>query len=474
MGRYTCEKETPGFMTLAPCEQYALDAAPEAARQEMESALAATTAAQARAVFARRLGMYRRVEENRDPFTFLHLHECGGHLRPLFALWRLEKDESIIQNALKVSILRRQWAAANLFRNYPDCNEVHHDPETFLYFQIPLLDITGEAGLTKSITDVADMAGNWAEGVPAWYDWETHGFRSTRLGSRRVEAEWPHDYQEANHFRIISIALAAYRHARQDRYLELAVDYADRWRRHIAQCRAAGEPVVMQILPPGATAVEMGHGGALLKQPEPGQYMTFYTRVASNTAYDVIQGLQDVARLSGENRFLDAAGEALAQFRENRDPATGRWPHSWSGGEWRTSSNGGKPPLAGDSNTFLARAALRQAALRPEDAGLRDDLAQWAESALQGREPFEFAMNGLLFAGWAVTGREDFLAAGYRRLAAGMALTFSHPEYHICGATTRPGYGLHVEWPLTLEAGYVDNGTRGSWPLRWPFELGKR
>jgi len=461
-------------MPLAPCEQAALDAAPDDARPDAQAALNAASADQAREVFMRRLEVYRRVEEARDPGSYIHLHECGGHLRPLLALWRLTKDDSILQHAIKVSILRRKWAQENLFRNYPDCNEVHHDPETFLYFQIPLLDITGEAGLMKSITDVADMAGDWAEGVPAWYDWETHGFRSTQLGSRRVEAQWPHDYQEANHFRIISIVLAAYRHARQDRYLELAVDYADRWRRHIAQCRKASQPVVMQILPPGAEAVEMGHGGALLKQPEPGQYMTFYTRVASNTAYDVIQGLQDVYRLSGQERFLDAAGEVLAQFRENRDRATGRWPHSWSGDEWRAGPPAGRVSFAGDSNAFLARVALRQAALRPEDSGLREDLAAWAETALQGGESFEFAMNGLLFVGWAVTGREEFLAAGYRRLAAGMALTFSDPEYHICGARTRPGYGLHVEWPLTLEAGSVDNGTRGSWPLRWPFEMGKR
>ena len=49
-----------------------------------------------------------------------------------------------------------------------------------------------------SVEDFAHHLGNWVDGVPDWYDWKTHNFRSTWLGTREIRGFQPYDYQEAS------------------------------------------------------------------------------------------------------------------------------------------------------------------------------------------------------------------------------------------------------------------------------------
>ena len=142
----------------------------------------------------------------------------------------------------------------------PDFEIASHEPETFLYLQAPFMHLTGDPKAVSSVEDFAHHVGNWAEGVPEWYDWETHGFRSTWLGTREVRNVPPFDYQEANHFRFTASGLAAYVGTGDARYLEVAEDYADRWCTHIETYAARGEPIPCSILPEGARRQEMGYG----------------------------------------------------------------------------------------------------------------------------------------------------------------------------------------------------------------------
>ena len=66
------------------------------------------------------------------------------------------------------------------------------------------------------------------------------------------------------------------------------------------------------------------------------------------------------------------------------------------------------------------------------------------------------------------TGREAFRTAAYRRVAAGLAATADDGVYHVCGCTSRAGYGMFAEAPILWEQGLVEGGVRGSWSLAWP------
>jgi len=439
----------------------------DGARRDIEAVLAA---ADASAAFRSWMDRYAAAELARSCDGIIDAHEFGGHLRPLFARILVESDDTFIAHCFDLFRIRRRWSMQHLHHGYCDGHEVHHQPETFLYFQIPLLDLTGDAEVLESVEDVASVAGNWADGVPDWYDWGQHGFRSTWLGSREVHASHPDDYQEANHWRIISIVLAAHRQdAGGGRYLELARDYAARWVAHIEQCIDAGRTINMQILPVGGTLVEMGHAGVRRDAVPAGVYQVFYRLTAANTAYDVGQGLQDVCRLTGDERCLDAAAAVLRQYREHIDPRTGRWPVLCSQGQWDsglTLQPGRLPVVHGSS--LLARLALRQYVLQPDPA-LRRDVLQWADAAMAGDEASDAAASDLLLTAFMLSGDERYRAEACRRLTSGLIAVFGNADrYHCCSGTSREGYGARLDMPWLVAAGLVEGGTRGSWPFGAP------
>lgn len=445
-------------------ERTLLNSVGDGARLNVESVLSTGSA---RETFLHWMDRYAAAELARPCEDIVDAHEFGGHLRPLFARQQARPDSAFLSHCLGLFRLRRAWAKEHLHHGYCDGHEVHHQPETFLYFQIPLLDCTGDAEVLASIEDVASMAGNWAEGIPEWYDWKRHGFRSTWLGSREVHASHPDDYQEANHWRVISIVLAAHRHgAGGGRYLELACDYAERWIAHITQCVDAGETINMQILPAGGTLVEMGHAGVRKEAIPTGVYQVFYRLTAANTAYDVGQGLQDVYRLTGDDRCLDAAAAILRQYREHLDPRTGRWPVCCSQGRWGLglALKPDQMPV-GHGSSLLARLALRQLALQ-SDATLQQDLLRWADAAMVGDEALDGGTADLLLCAFIASGNERYRMEGIRRLTAGLAAVFGNADhYHCCSTNNREGYGYHLDLPWLTEAGLVESGTRGSWPF---------
>ena len=453
-------------MTKA-CEEALLKGIGPEVRPKVEEALAAKSLEEAKKLFDARLADYAEAELARPCDDFLTNHEFGGHLRPLFALHRRKHDGAFLDRCMELFRARRQWVTQNRYHGYGDCEEVHHEPETFSFFQIPLLNATGDSEVLSAIEDVAEHMGNWVQGTPDWYDWQEHGFRSTWMGTREVKAHHPFDYQEADHWQLISMALAVYRHGAGQRYLDLALDYANRWAKHIEQCTEGGRPIPMQILPDGAVAEEMGYAGRIAESPPPGHYQVFYFRVAPNTTHNVVKGLQDVFRLTGEARLLDAAGLALSQCREHRDRQSGRWAFLLRRDRWMTQDERfreGLDALVAWSGGVV-RGVLRQLALRP-DPELRRDLVAWAEAVLVGDDPVDVGMVPLLFGAFTLTRREEFLAEGYRCLCAGMAATYPETRYHCSNPTTRVGYGSSIETALSCDQGLAPDSAYGSWDLR--------
>ena len=438
----------------------------ETAQARVRDVITHQTSPSAKNAFEQWMDRFRETELARPYRDLVGNHEFGGHLRPLFVRHHLTSDGDFIEHCKKLFAMRRQWVHDNLYHGYCDSHEVHHEPETFLFFQIPLLDLTGDPEILEAINEVAEMTGNWAPGVPEWYDWDRHEFRSTWLGSRNVRDRHPYNYQEANHWRIIAIALTAHRHGKgSGKYLDLAQDYAYRWLRHIHHCVEQGGPITMHILPEHARVVEMGRASAQAENLPDNVYRIFFNTVSTNTTYDLGRGLQDVYRLAGDERLLDAVDVIIDQFRHNAEPETGRWALKCISNEWITRpKNRHEGPPVGHAAVPLMRLVLRQESLRP-NSERRRDLIRWAQAVLPGNDPSDAGTAELLFTAFAFSGDDRFLTEGYRRITAALASVFDVERYHCCATRTRSGIGFLLESPLLAEAKLAEPGTRGSWPF---------
>jgi len=413
---------------------------------------------------------YVAAEMARPADHIISCHEAGGNWRIAFPHLAVRYEPGVVEHLGKVLAARRAFTDADYFHGYHDKHEVHHEIETFLYFQIPLLYLEADssAAALASIEDVAEHVGNWVEGVPPWYDWQTHGFRSTWLGTRVVRDYPPHDYQEANHFRIVDLCIAAYAAARKERYLSLAVDYAGRWCEHIETHHAAGQVIPCHILPAGAARTEMGRAGANRDET---RYQVFYSVAALNTAFDILGALMDLYRLTGTERYLRCYRLLLDQFFAHGQG--GRPAMAHEGGEWmvrRDRGPFGPGSAIGQWAAFPARLALKHDVVTGEER-YRRAVLDWARAVDEHREWADQCMTDVMIAAHYYTGDPAWL-----RRACEMALrTWAVCEDNMgdrdglatnCSAVTRYGSKFMMEQLYQPLLGGCDWGTRGSMPVR--------
>jgi hypothetical protein len=113
-------------------------------------------------------------------------HEAGGQWRIAFPHYESRGDPRLLKRFAETQIARKSWTDKHYIHGFPDCAEIHHEVETFLFFQIPLCysGYAGASPVKESILDVAHHVVNRLADVPAWYDWQKHGFVSVWLGTR--------------------------------------------------------------------------------------------------------------------------------------------------------------------------------------------------------------------------------------------------------------------------------------------------
>lgn len=394
-------------------------------------------------------------------------HEAGGAWRIAFSHRLVRPDPARDERMGQVMDARRAWARRAFFHGFPDEAEVHHEIETFTYFQCPLLHaaLPGMAIAGESAADVAEHVINDVSGVPDWYDWTTHGFTSVYLGTRSVRARPPFDYQEANHWRFIAVALAVHQISGRAAYLDLAVDYARRWSSHIERCLNDDQPVRCSILPETINDVgEMGYGGN--RAPDARGYRVFYSTVAANTAYDVFVGLTDTWRRTGERRFLEAARGMLDQFFDHPTdarPAThhraGQWTARAYGDEWSLDTALLQEPA------FLVRMATRHDAL-VDQPRYRAPILRWAHALDEATHACDFSACDVPAATSWYTGDNRWLARGLAMALRVLDLTDSDERADMCSKTNRYGGKFLLEGLYLPLAGVVDAGTRGGVPIR--------
>ena len=101
--------------------------------------------------------------------------------------------------------------------------EAHHGTEHFDVFLRALWRLDpDDAETARQFTDAAEHVGNWADGVPEWFDPETGLFRSMYLGTDAVWTGPGYDLNVPDHLRLVSMALLAHEMTDDFRYLDLA------------------------------------------------------------------------------------------------------------------------------------------------------------------------------------------------------------------------------------------------------------
>ena len=162
-------------------------------------------------VFLKWVDKYLNEELEKPIELNIDKHEAGGQFRVAFGHQLIRGRDDVFKYLEDMMAARKKYTNENQFHGYVDCHEIHHEIETYLYYQNALeqMNFPGRDVAITSILDVAEHTGNWVEGVPNWYNWDKHDFVSVYLGTKAVKDFPPHDYQEANHFRFLNMAAIA-------------------------------------------------------------------------------------------------------------------------------------------------------------------------------------------------------------------------------------------------------------------------
>jgi hypothetical protein len=393
-------------------------------------------------------------------------HEAGGQWRIGFSHYAARGDKRIVQRMAELMAARRKYTDGKFFHGFPDCQETHHEIETFIYFQDPLsyLKVEGSAAALDSIEDVAHHVGNWVKDVPAWYDWEKHGFVSTWLGTRAVRNFRPYDYQEANHWRHMGNVMAAFMGTGRECYLDVIKDYAETWCTHIEHLAATGEPIRCSILPASVTSAGEGYGR--YKDPDLQEYKVFYSTVASNTAYDVSGVLLDLYRVTGNERYLRCMEAMLDQFYANgRDK---RPAESYKEGKWNMLRLQDAPierRWASQDVVFIARMSVRHDMVTGLDT-YKQRILDWAGVIDEEANDYDTMVADLMTAAHYYSGEPMWLNRAYAMGLRGAAVAEADDHFHQCNSRSRQGSKFLFELLYQPMLGGCEQGTRGNIPVR--------
>lgn len=424
--------------------------------------------ANAQRLFLDMIDDYLDVEIKKDVSENIHTHEAGGQFRVAIGHQLVRAREDVFDYMRSIMLTRKKWADDNLYHGYVDCHEVHHEIENYIYFQNPLVyyNFPGHDTALDSILHVAHHVGNWEAGVPDWYNWDTHGFVSVYLGTRGVKDFAPHDYQEGNHFRFMSVCVLAYICTKEQRYLDLINDYCNRWCDHIEAYAAKGAPIPCQILPEAAETVEMSRAGVFTKS---NKYQIFYATVADNTMYDIAGGLLDAYSLTNNPRYLSACEAMMDQFYANGNGkrpamrfAEGQWQVLGPREDFDVTSYRG---YVSDC-VFLARLAVRHNMVTGS-LKYKDAILAWAKDIDEEANHCDQMMGGLFTAAHYFDGDPQWLTRAYLSALRVRAVTEPQDEFHQCNwSSSRQGTKFLMETLYQPIVGDGEFGTRGGIPLQ--------
>ena len=317
--------------------------------------------------------------------------------------------------------------------------DVHHGTEHFELFLGCLHRLRPDDGETVGqLIDAAEHVGNWVEGIPAWFDWDTGLFRGLHLGTQEIRPAEGAEFNLPDHFRCINISLLAWQATGEGRYLELARAHGGRW----ADAVLARDdlPVAIDAKGPryrlaekaeGAYRAFVGQVGRL--QPEVDRAENFLASGAVNALLALWQATEEVRYRQAAERLLDVLAGQLS------DPDAGAVADALRTYRRRTGDTrfdqkvlGAMQSLEPFSFRELSIEPTVQRQGRPSGIGKRADMPAWYEDGRARRHnPILLATAAEITDDEVLATRAMDLGRAYFRLAR---RAYPHGREHGCSA----------------------------------------
>jgi len=184
-----------------------------------------------------------------------------------------------------------------------------HGPENFSWFLAHLAHISKDPKYIAALEDYAEHLGNWSPEVPDWYNWEEHRFVSCHLGTKVVRAHAPYDYDSDTHIRAMTVAMNAYSLTGNQRYLDLVVNWMEKWADLIM--KAGPEGFRVKVYPVPDEQVE-------------GLYGEFGSLHTTTVEYQLGHMMLDIVRAGASRAFLEPVKKMIALGIDRHDWAMGQ------------------------------------------------------------------------------------------------------------------------------------------------------
>jgi hypothetical protein len=248
-------------------------------------------------------------------------HDEGTFTTAWCGYYALSGDSRVLDYMRHLRDEYLAYSEAHQVHSYDDWGEVHHQTEHTTIFLTRLwhLDVS-DAVTARAIEDAAHHAGNWVPGIPDWYDWENHRFKSWSMGTRLVQGYPPFDFNVPDHFKVIQMALSAYLAVGKQRYLDLCCDYSDMWVDRILTADEERPPVVLFNREMSRAEREQRYGE--FETPVIRMYAHLHDeaprarRVELHVAAASLEVFLDLYRLTGKEAYVDAVRVMLPPIIE--------------------------------------------------------------------------------------------------------------------------------------------------------------
>ena len=217
-------------------------------------------------------------------------------------------DERIIsfKNQLRDSFW--EHASTHLHHGYYKTGEPHHQTETYNDFLGPFTLLTEEGRSKNSaiLEDASHHLGNWVAGIPEWFDWSERRFLSWSIGTQKVSLEKEDTFETLEHFRFVLMALDTYTAGGDERYLEFAQVYSDRWLELILQDKSV----------PGALFPDAESERVYLEKRQRISGISFLSDIPRIDGGGMADTFLTLYRLTNQAKYLDGLHIAFDQLQQ--------------------------------------------------------------------------------------------------------------------------------------------------------------
>ena len=344
-----------------------------------------------------------------------------------FPHYLITGDATVLQHfdTLKAALLG--WVKRDCVHGYEPKAEAHHGPEPFLLFLPRYIGVQPEdTEAVNLLTDAAEHIGNWVSEIPPWYDYTRDTFIGYNIGSRFVTNDEKDEYELAEHFRFIHIAIAAYRVTGEERYLTWALRYG---RKRAERLISAPDPMPLlwtldgEELDEAAVDAKNLHRLVASSHHIPGDPLAGIEVLLASGA---IYALGDLYLLSGEEVFKTAAKRIVEPLVTSlsdpyNDPAAAalsyyRWIFKDTGFDKQICA--GLDALPNESPELLALIFPQEIRRRELGVGKRADMAYWGEWSDDGSvKPIQEPSTATLTLAYQVTGELAYAMRALRSAA---------------------------------------------------------